>query len=146
MPALVIFIISMVAVTNTLQSIREERGNGDPGIPLIYTQCRDFLIEAVEQLIVEMFSNCQKLDVLNCLCPEVAYNLQVPSLNELHVSMRAFLADIADLQSVDEEPTHLILNPDLNESLSPEKYWRFVFHEMTSSGEQVKSNLIKVVK
>ena len=70
-----------VAATDTLCSIREECGNDDPGIPLIYIQCRDFLVEAVKQ-IQERFSNCKKLDVLSCLSPEVAYNLQIPSLDQ----------------------------------------------------------------
>ena len=34
-----------IAATDTLYSIREECGNDDPGIPLIYTQCRELLVE-----------------------------------------------------------------------------------------------------
>ena len=57
-----------------------------------------------------------------------------------------FLADIAELQSVDEEWRGHSLNPDLSESLSTEEYWRVVFRKKTSLGEQAKPNLVKVVK
>ena len=133
-----------VAATDTLCSIREECGNDDPGIPLIYTQCRDFLIEAVKQ-IQERFSDCKKLDVLSCLSPEVAYNLQIPSLDQLYRSM-PFLANVADLQPVDEEWRSHSLHPDLNPQLSSDEYWKIVFQAKTSLGEQDKPNLVKVVK
>ena len=99
-----------IAATDTLYSIREECGNDDPDIPIIYTQCK---IQ-----IQEMFSDCKKLDVLSCLSPEVAYNLQIPSLDQLYRSM-PFVPDVADLQPVDEEWRSHSLHPDLNQQLSP---------------------------
>ena len=67
-----------VLATSTLYTIKEECGSDDPGIPIIYSQCRDFLIEAVKQ-IQERLIDCKKLDVLSCLSPDVAYNLKIPS-------------------------------------------------------------------
>ena len=57
-----------ILATNTMHTIKAERGDKDPGIPLIYSQCKEFLIEAVKQ-IQERFTDCHKLDVLSCLSP-----------------------------------------------------------------------------
>jgi hypothetical protein len=37
------------------------------------------------------------------------------------------LADVADLQSIDEEWRSHSLNPDLNEQLRAEEYWKVIF-------------------
>jgi hypothetical protein len=90
-----------IAATETLSTIRAELGNEDVGISVVYSQCRDFLVEAVKQ-IQSRFSDCKNLDVLSCLSPSVAYNLKLPSLSNLYKKM-PILTDVVDLQSVDKE-------------------------------------------
>ena len=126
-----------------MHTIKAEHGDKDPGIPLIYSQCRELLIEAVKQ-IQERFSDCHKLDVLSCISPATAYNLKTPSLSGLYRKM-AFLSEVADLQKVDEEWTNHSLNPKLNEDLTAEEYWKVVFKER-SLDELAQPNLVKVVK
>jgi hypothetical protein len=133
-----------IAATETLSTIRAELGNEDVGISVVYSQCRDFLVEAVKQ-IQSRFSDCKNLDVLSCLSPNVAYNLKIPSLSDLYKKM-PILADVADLQSVDTEWRSHSLNSDLNDELSAEEYWQVIFKEKNSLGEQAKPNLVKVVK
>jgi hypothetical protein len=47
-----------IAATDTLFTIRAELGNEDGGISVVYSHCRDFLVEAVKQ-IQSLFSDCK---------------------------------------------------------------------------------------
>ena len=129
-----------ILATDTLYSIKEEVGEDDPGIALIQFQCRDFLVEAVNQ-IQERFSDCHKLDTLSCLSPITTYNLKVPSLSGLYQKM-PFLKDVAELQKVDQEWRCYSLNPNLNENLSAEEYWKSVFNEKTALNELPRPNFL----
>lgn len=95
-----------VLASDTIQSIKAELGQDNPDIPLFFSQCREFLIEAVKQ-IQTRFDDCNKLDVMSCLSPDVAFNLKISSLGELYKKMPV-LAEVANLQKVDQEWRALI--------------------------------------
>ena len=83
-----------ILATNTMHTIKAECGDKDPGIPLTYSQCREFLIEAVKQ-IKERISDCHKLHVLSCFSPATAYNLRIPYFSGLYRKM-PFLSEVVD--------------------------------------------------
>ena len=134
-----------ILATSTLQTIKEECGKDHPSISLFLSQCKNFLVDAVNQ-IQDRFGDCQKLDFLSFLSPSFAHSLKIPSLNGLYQKM-PLLKEIADLQEVDKEwrDQSLCLNPKLNESLTAEEYWQVVFQEKTAAGESAFPNLTKVV-
>ena len=57
-----------------------------------------------------------------------------------------FLADVADLQPVNEEWRSHSLHLDLNQQLHPDEYWKIVLRAKTSLHEKDKPNFVKVVK
>jgi hypothetical protein len=67
------------------------------------------------------------------------------SLSGLHQKM-PFLAQVADLQKVDQEWRKHSLNPYLNEGLSADEYWQVVFKEKRTPDELAAQNLVKAVK
>jgi hypothetical protein len=87
-----------VLASDTMNGIKEEN---NPDIPLFYSQCREFFIEAVKQ-IQARFVDCNKLDIMSCLSPTIAFNLKMSSLIGLYQKM-PFVAQVADLQKVDQE-------------------------------------------
>ena len=134
-----------ILATDTMNKIKEELGSNDPGIVLVYSQCQQFLIEAVQQ-IQSRFSDCCKVaDLVSCLQPSVAYNLKVPSLSDLYSHM-PILHEVADLQKVDQEWREHSMNPKLNEDLTAEEYWAIVFREKRFQNELARPNLVKVLK
>ncbi|CAB4003218.1 zinc finger MYM-type 1-like [Paramuricea clavata] len=135
-----------ILATSTLHIIREECEKDHPSISLFLSQCKDFLVEAVNQ-IQDRFGDCQKLDFLSFLSPSIAHNLKIPSLGGLCQKM-PLLKEVADLQEVDKEwrDQSLSPNPKLNESLTALEYWKVVFQEKTATGEPAFPNLIKLVK
>lgn len=133
-----------ILASDTIDSIRAELGETNPDIPLFYSQCREFLIEAVKQIQLR-FVDCNKLDIMSCLSPTIAFNLKISTLSGLYQKM-PFLAKVADLQAVDQEWREHSLNPNLNEDLSVEEYWRVVFNVKKTSNELAAPNLVKVVK
>ena len=79
--------------------IKQELGDKDPSIALVYSQCQKFLIQAVQQ-IQSRFSDVYRLDdFVSCLLPTNAYNLKIPSLSGLYSKM-PILKEAADLQKV----------------------------------------------
>jgi hypothetical protein len=135
-----------ILATSTLHIIREECEKDHPSISLFLSQCKDFLVEAVNQ-IQDRFGDCQKLDFLSFLSPSIAHDLKIPSLGGLCQKM-PLLKEVADLQEVDKEwrDQSLSPNPKLNESLAALEYWKVVFQEKTATGEPAFPNLIKLVK
>ena len=116
-----------VLASDTMHSIKAEVGRDNSDIPLFFSQCREFLIEAVKQ-IQTRFDDCNKLDVMSCLSPAVAFNLNISSLEALYKKI-PLLAQVSDLQKVDQEWREHSLNPKLNEGMSVEEYWQVVFKE-----------------
>jgi hypothetical protein len=133
-----------ILASDTMNDIKAELGRNSPDISLYYSQCRDFLIEAVRQ-IQTRFNDCNKLDILSFLSPSIAFNLEIPSLSGLFQKM-PLLAEVADLQKVDEEWREHSLNPNLNDNMSVEEYWQVVFKAKKTAHELATPNLVKVVK
>ena len=136
-----------ILATDTMAAIKQELGDKNPSIALVYSQCQKFLIQALQQ-IQSRFSDCYRLDdLVSCLLPTNAYNLKIPSLSGLYSKM-PILKEAADLQKVDEEWRGHSMNSKLNENLTPEEYWQVVFSERKSANEHelARPNLIKVLK
>ena len=127
-----------------MADIKAELGENNPGIPLFYSQCRVFFIETVRQ-IQTRFMDCNKLDILSCLSPSIAFNLKISSLSGLYQRLPS-LAQVADLQVVDQEWMEHTLNPNLNENMTAEEYWQVVFKAKKTANELATPNLVKVVK
>ena len=133
-----------VLASDTMHSIKAEVGRDNPDIPLFFSQCRKFLIEAMKQ-IQTRFDDYNKLDVMSCLSPAVAFNLKISSLEALYKKM-PLLAQVADLQKVDQEWREHSLNPTLNEGMSVAEYWQVVFKEKKTPDKLAIPNLVQVVK
>ena len=136
-----------ILATDTMAAIKQELGDKDPGIALVYSQCQKFLIESVQQ-IQSRFGDCYQLDhLVSCLLPSNAYNLKIPSLSGLYSKM-PILKEVANLQKVDQEWRSHSMNPKLKEDLTPEEYWQIVFTKRLTANEHYRArpNLVKVVK
>ena len=82
-----------ILATETIREIESDlKSSGltshddNQGIQLFRSHCRDFLIESVAQ-IQERFADCQNMNHLSCLLPNVAFNLKIPSLSSLYKEM-----------------------------------------------------------
>ncbi len=134
-----------ILATATMNTIKEELGSNNPGIAIVYSQCQQFLIEAVQQ-IQSRFGDCHKVaELVSCVQPSVAYNLKIPSLSGLYSQM-PILHEVADLQKVDQEWREHSMNPKLNGKLTAEEYWPIVFEEKRLHNELARPNLVKVLK
>ena len=132
-----------ILASDTMHSIKAELGQDNPDIPLFFSQCREFLIEAVKQ-IQTRFDDCNKLDVMSCLSPDVAYDLKISSFEALYKKM-PLLAQVADLQKVDQEWREHSLNPKLNGDMSVQGYWQVVFKEKKTPDKLATPNLVQVL-
>jgi hypothetical protein len=129
--------------TATLSDIIKELGPDNENVKSFQSQCRDFLIEATEQ-VKERFSGLEDLRFLRLLLPQNAQGLNPASLSGLYDEL-TYLHGVAPLEKVDAEWRSHIHITDTDVSVDSHTYWKKVTDARNLGGNLLYPNLRKIV-
>jgi len=130
-----------IAATSTIQSLKDKAKEED--INKFFVDCKNFLIESILQIKSRFDLNAEYHDLVECLQPQSAANLNPRSLARICEKMPC-LKDVLDTSKLDFEWRLQALDEKLNANLPWEEYWLAVRDAKTPMGEPKYPNLIKL--
>ena len=129
-----------IAATSAIHSIKDKAKDED--INKFFTDCKNFLIESILQIRSRFDLNAEYHDLVECLQPQSAANLNPRSLARICEKMPC-LKEVLDTSKLDLEWRLQGLDAKLNANLSWEEYWLAVRDAQTPMGDPKYPNLIK---
>ena len=134
-----------VAATATVNEIKEEMSEDNVDLHNFLVNCRNFLIESIEQIQRRFDLDAEIHDVVQCTLPRRAASRIPVSLASV-VKKLPYLSTILDINKLDCEWRQHVFEEDLNPDLSWEEYWMTVRNVKVSSGEPKYPNLLRFVE
>ena len=134
-----------VAATATLHEIKKETSEDDVDLQNFLLNCRNFLIESIEQIQRRFDLDAEIHDVVQCTLPQKAA-ARVPASLASVVKKLPYLNAILDTTKLDGEWRQHVFEENLNPELHWEEYWMAVRNAKVSSGEPKYPNLSKFVE
>ncbi|CAB4008429.1 zinc finger MYM-type 1-like [Paramuricea clavata] len=134
-----------LAATTTINEIQQATSEDDVDMHNFLENCRNFLIESIEQIQRRFDLGAEIHDVVQCTLPGRAA-ARVPSSLANVVKKLPHLNTILDTEKLDGEWREHVFEEKLNPDLTWEEYWLIVRDAKVSSGEPKYPNLTKFVE
>ena len=134
-----------VAATATLDEIKAGTSEEDTDLHNFMINCRNFLIESIEQIQRRFDLDAEIHDVVQCTLPQKAA-ARVPASLASVVKKLPYLNTILDTKKLDGEWRQHVFEENLGPDLSWEDYWMNVRNAKLSTGEPKYPNLSRFVE
>lgn len=134
-----------LAATATLHEIEERTTEDHTDVINYRINCRNFLIESIQQIQQRFDLDSDVHDVVQCISPQKAAARDPPSLAEV-VKKLPYLNAVLDPKKLDAEWREHVFHVKLTPELRWEEYWLEVRDAKAPSGEAKYPNLIKFVE
>ena len=121
-----------IAATSTIHSIKDKAKDED--INKFFIDCKNFLIESILQIRSRFDLKAEYHDLVECLQPQSAANLNPRSLARIGEKMPC-LKEVLETSKLDLEWRLQALDAKLNANLSWEEYWLAVRDAQSPMGD-----------